>query len=153
MDENAKRLVKGRGNSRRREDQTVGYVRRELLKALAALDGLEDDAHKVPLEKADRIRIAGEALDSLDRYLPKVEAWCLVKVYGSPGWKPAVWWGCTNKAQAEALCAVATQRYPHKSHWPESQRDTWRVEYRACEMSEMVDPRFTPADWLAEPRS
>lgn len=134
----------GRTNGWHDHQCTAEFVRKQLRKALDALEGLE--GKKAPQKAASKVRTAYQSLDELARYLPKVECWCVVKYYPPHYWdiwKPAVWDGCLTKKQAEAFAKICQEHYA---------RDTGRgeryvVERRACDIRMIHSRSVTPDEY------
>jgi hypothetical protein len=92
---------------------------------------------------ADLIRDEGENwialadvycfLDNAQRLMTGPHAWCVIKNYNSPGWRPAVWCGWTDKKLAEQ-CAVALAKHYGPG------RETWTVEWARCPVTSLKRP-------------
>jgi hypothetical protein len=150
MSENGIKAVVGRGNAWSTDDQNTEFVKEALLSALNALKGC--DGVELPLDAFSKLLEAAEALNQIDRYLPMIKAYCVVKhyVHASPsGWAPAVWLGFTTEAQANAFRNVIATYYDSEAKRHDWQRDEWRVELRPCHIRQMVKPSALSSEWSA----
>lgn len=125
-------------------DCHLGTVRRKLSAALAAIDGLPETTAVAEGHMA-RIVDAYRSLDTIARYLPKVEAWCVVKHYNDIDWKPAVWCGCTTREQAETLAMAIAAHYGKRKHFA----DSFVVERAACLVTEIVNHEISVQEYVA----
>lgn len=142
-------LAPGRPNSWSSEDQNAGYVRRAIAEVLAALASIPDDDLDTPL--IDNVARARQALNDLDRHLPEVIAWCVVKHYSNSGdaarWLPAVWVGCKTEEQANAMRDAIAKHYDGQADRHGWLRDKWTVERRPCRISSVLRPEVTAEEY------
>lgn len=145
-------MAPARPNMWKPGDCNLGTVRAEINLALVALAPYADDVLALPEEAVDALAAARRALNEIDRYLPSVYAWCVVKHYGdtnrrSDVWKPRPWCGFKTREQAIAFCDVIADHYLADAKRHGWTPDTWTVELRPCRVTEMVAPDVAPADY------
>jgi hypothetical protein len=91
----------------------------------------------------------GALLDDIDRCIPKIEAWCVVKHYNSPEWKPALWCAFHTKERAEAFAPVIAEAYRAVGKpWWEPER--WLVERKPARLSDFIAASVTPEEYADE---
>lgn len=103
-----------------------------------------------------------ELLEDIDRDLPAVMCWCVVKVYGRDPdtWRPTVWTGHTTLEQAEAFAPAIAAHYAKKSAHgggdknPDAPghfggwQDRFMVKRTPCSIRDMMQPALTPEDYV-----
>lgn len=146
-------LAPARTNMWDSADQNPGFVRAAIAKVLAALDGLPDDALEVPHERLDALAEARRELNDLDRFLPEVLAWCVVKHYSNSGgggdWQPCVWCALKTEAQAEEFRNAIAAHYDKQADAHGWVRDKWTVEFRPARIGSVVAPDVTAAEYVS----
>lgn len=142
----------------KRHDNAMGYdemTAREVVDRAEALANLlrpfvdqEDrDEHGTGVlshEATDAIVEAYVLAEDLDRHMPSVLAYRVLKVYADEGWRPAVWFGCQTQAQAEKLRTACEEHYARPQDRPHT-RDLWIVDYGPVRPLDLVKPTYTAA--------
>lgn len=142
-------LTKAIFDSYTRPEPCTQVARAALQTALAALAAVSDGA-VVPETHLSALADAYNHMADVERALPKVECWCVVKHYSNESegvWKPAVWLGCTTKEQAEAFAPAIAKHYDRK--YRETSRDRFVVERAACGIRQVVHPELTAEAYVA----
>lgn len=128
------------------------HTAREALRvALHALEGMPDGA-VVPEPHLTALVAAYNVMADVNRALPRVECWCVVKHYASHDrdpndvWKPAVWLGCTTKEQAEAFAPAIEAHYVRK--YGPAERDRFVAERAPCYIRQVINPELTPEEYV-----
>lgn len=115
-------------------------------KAIAALESITEQAVSkdeewpvayVPIEEAQKVADAYEALDELWRHLPEVMAYTVG--YDSKGWSRSVFHGCLSEEQADALAAGMNAGEA-------GERKEFDVRLSPCRIIDMRKPTFSVED-------
>lgn len=133
--------------SPRGDNHNAGFVRQSILTVIELLHHVPDEDTSLPLERLQDIVDAYNELDDLQRNLPKVEGWCVVKKYHGYGWegKEAIWCACTIQEQANDLALFLYNHY--KAKHPGGITDDFVVEYRPAKINEFLKPDVTPEEY------
>jgi len=121
----------------------VTRSRSELVESLRALaERLAALPDPLVVEEPAHLEVLRDAYRFFDQGMwntPEIEAWCVVKHYPEPGWRPYVWSGHPTREEAEGYAELLAQwerdRYPH------GKPSSWQVERRLCPV---VDLRTKP---------
>jgi hypothetical protein len=117
------------------------------------MNGLGHEALARALTDAARLARSNENLGTwadlycffreLPNIMPMVRCWAVVKVYGDPTWKDAVWYGCTTKEQAEAMAPAIEEHYAKKRPYPSRDKFVVRKNY-PVRVIDLLAPETTP---------
>lgn len=135
-------LAARRSNIVHSGEATVGNLRKHLAAALEALTGL-DESKPVPLSKVSRAVDAYEALDNIEYFLPKVEAWCVYRTPNENGDWARIYCGALTEAQAGRLLKMvaAYEQKKERAHpWWEKESERLAVKKMPCAIADLVHP-------------
>lgn len=101
------------------------------------------NAETVPVHMAHLVAEAYMDLEHLERALPEVECWLVVKHYkdvGESTWDPKPWLGCLLVGQAKKFAAALQLHY--------GRGDKFKVERGQCRVGNILTPSLTTAEYL-----
>jgi hypothetical protein len=130
-------------------EKNTTAVTSRVVRALEQLSRLPPDKTEVSFEYLPEVAAAWSLLRNLTDALPKIVTWCVVKHYANHdpadnSWKPAVWVGCTTKAQAEELAPAIQKHYSKKYDYG----DRFVVEQRGCHVRDILNPCMTVEQYI-----
>lgn len=110
---------------------------------------VRSDALTVPIVDAERIADAWRRLRHLERALPRVRCWAVVKHYAHDPetWKPAIWCGFYTKRQAQRFAPKLEEFYARGEKRPRY-RDRFKVEFVSVGVSEIMRRDLTPEQYI-----
>jgi hypothetical protein len=87
-------------------------------------------------------------LHEAHRLLPEFDCWRVMKVYRDQSWRPAVWVGCLNEAQAQEIAPLLRRHYNE----PRDHGDQYVVEFGPARVIDIIDPRLTAEAYMSRLR-
>ncbi len=105
----------------------------------------------VGAEKLDQIIRLKEILDDIDRAIPQIEGWCVLKVYAERGGtlgfdRPRVWIAATTREQAEEFAPAIEKHFASK--YGSTNPDRFVVAWAAADASAFVRPGLTATEYV-----
>lgn len=147
--EKRRTLVKQRANSYDSTQRSVGRALEALEHARVALLGMPE-GRVVSEEFLSNVAVAYSALVEIDRLLPEVMCWCVVKRYdGMDAWKTSVWSGHTTRRQADAFAVAIQKHYDAQAKTHGWCKDSYVVDHVACRITQVMNPYLSADEYVA----